>query len=93
MPLLGGCKILKIAGVRDSKKLGKGSNIDRSYCNEMVGEAAQTIIAYGDFTWFVFNDHYCPPSFEKGKYMDNQVYELEEVPWKEYQHSKGEKND
>lgn len=65
------------------KELGKEADIDRSYYNEMVDEAVQTIIAYGDFTWFVSNDPYCPPPFEKGEYMDHPVYELEELPWKE----------
>ena len=67
------------------KELGKEADIDRNYYNEMVDEAVQTIVAYGDFTWFVSNDPYCPPLFEKGEYMDHPVYatEEEELPWKE----------
>lgn len=55
-------------------------DIDRSYYDALVNSAIETIIAYGDYTWFVSDDPYIGPSFEKGKYMDKPCYE-EPLPW------------
>lgn len=40
------------------KELGKESDIDRSYYDAMVDEAAQAISQYGDLEWFVSDDPY-----------------------------------
>lgn len=45
----------------------KEKDIDRSYYDRMVDEAVKTIIAYGDFEWFVSDDPYVGPAFEDGK--------------------------
>lgn len=55
-------------------------DIDRSYYDALVNSAIETIIAYGDYTWFVSDDPYIGPSFEKGEYMDKPCYE-EPLPW------------
>lgn len=50
------------------RQLGKQDNIDRSYYDNLVTEAAHTIIAYGDLEWFVSDDPYIPPQFKEGPY-------------------------
>ncbi|MCC8151374.1 MAG: DUF5906 domain-containing protein [Lachnospiraceae bacterium] len=62
------------------KELGKEEDIDLSYYENLVDEARKAIVTYGDFTWFVSNDPYIGPSFEKGEHMDKPCYE-EELPW------------
>ena len=62
------------------KENGREDIIDRSYYNALVDSAIGTIIAYGDFTWFVSDDPYIGPPFEKGEYMDKPCYE-EPLPW------------
>ena len=42
-------------------------DIDRSYYDQMVNEARDTICKYGDFEWFVSNDNYEEPPFVGGK--------------------------
>lgn len=63
------------------KERGLEDCIDRSYYDAMVDEAVNTIVAYGDYSWFVSDDPYIGPSFEKGDFMNKPVYE-EELPWK-----------
>ena len=38
------------------RELGKESDIDRSYYDNMVDKAIETISKYGDFEWFVAED-------------------------------------
>ncbi|MBS4930291.1 MAG: hypothetical protein KH020_03000 [Clostridiales bacterium] len=57
-------------------KLGKESDIDRSYYDKLVDDAVKELIAYGDFEWFVSDDPYIEPEFKDGK----PVYE-EELPF------------
>ena len=54
------------------KELGKEDYIDRSYYDNLVTEAAHTIISYGDLEWFVSDDPYISPPYKDGKpvYMD-----------------------
>ena len=62
------------------KELGREDDIDRSYYDNLVTEAAHSITSFGDLEWFVSDDPYIPPSFEKGEYMDRPVYD-EVLPW------------
>lgn len=58
------------------KSIGKENDIDTSYYNALVDDAAESIAMYGDFEWFVSDDPYNPPPYKDGK----PVY-LEEIPW------------
>lgn len=62
------------------KEQHREDDIDKSYYNTLVDDAVETIIAYGDFEWFVSDDPYVGPPFEKGEYMEHPVYD-EELPW------------
>ena len=46
------------------KDLGMADNIDRTYYNNLVDEAAHEISKYGDFEWFVSNDIDNKPPFD-----------------------------
>ena len=63
------------------KELEREDDIDRSYYDKLVDDAVSTIIAYGDFEWFVSDDPYVGPPFEKGDFMNKPIYDVE-VPWK-----------
>lgn len=56
--------------------LGKRKDIDYSYYDRLVDDAAETIAFYGDLEWFISNDPYNPPPYRDGK----PVY-VEEIPW------------
>ena len=43
------------------KTLGKQDDIDRSYYDKLVNDAADAIASYGDFEWFVSDDPYVGP--------------------------------
>ena len=58
------------------KTMGKENDIDRSYYDKLVDDAAESIAMHGDFEWFVSNDPYNPPEYKDGK----PIY-LEEIPW------------
>ena len=58
------------------KTLSKEDDIDRSYYDKLVDDAAESIAMHGDFEWFVSNDPYNPPPYKDGK----PIY-LEEIPW------------
>lgn len=62
------------------KELGKENDIDKSYYDKLVDDARMSIAAHGDIYWFVSDDPYVPPSFEKGEFMDRPCYQ-EELPW------------
>ena len=49
------------------KELHKEDMIDRSYYEELVDDAIASLIAYGDYEWFVSDDPYIPPEFKDGK--------------------------
>ena len=63
------------------KELGREADIDESYYKELVDDAAMSIMSYGDLEWFISEDPYIGPSFEKGEFMDKPVY-TEELPWR-----------
>ena len=42
------------------KTMGKENDIDRSYYDNLVNAAVETISKYGDFEWFVSDDPYIP---------------------------------
>lgn len=46
------------------KEFKKMDDIDRSYYDQMVNEAVNTISQYGDFEWFVSDDPYISPKKE-----------------------------
>ena len=46
------------------KELGKESDIDRSYYNNLVDDAVASISEYGDFEWFVSDDPYDGPEYD-----------------------------
>lgn len=58
------------------KELEKEDDIDTSYYENLATEAAQAILAYGDYEWFVSDDPYVGPEFVDGI----PVYE-EELPF------------
>ena len=49
------------------KNLNKEDCIDEDYYKTLVTEAAQTIISYGDLTWFVSDKPYKKPKYVDGK--------------------------
>ena len=49
------------------KELHKEDMIDCSYYEELVDDAVASLIAYGDYEWFVSDDPYIPPEFKDGK--------------------------
>ena len=56
--------------------------IDRSYYDNLVNDAIGTIIAYGDYDWFVSDDPYIGPEFVPGEEMSYPVYiDDEEIPF------------
>ena len=55
------------------RRLGKQDDIDRSYYDNMVDKAVDTISKFGDFEWFVSDDPYISPWFN----TDNP----DAVPW------------
>lgn len=48
-------EVVKEAGLTDA--------IDTKYYDELVDEAAHSLVAYGDLTWFTSDDPYIPPTF------------------------------
>jgi len=54
------------------KTLGKESDIDRTYFDDLATEAVNTISQYGDFEWFVSDDQYISPIFVNGKPIYNE---------------------
>lgn len=49
------------------RELGKEEDIDRSYYDNLVTDAAHAIVAYGDLEWFVSDDPYISPPYRDGK--------------------------
>lgn len=47
------------------KELGKESDIDRSYYDKLVTDAAESISTYGDLEWFVSDDKYIGPDYDE----------------------------
>ena len=58
------------------KELDKLDDIDRSYYDNLVTDAAQNIAIYGDLEWFISDDPYVGPPFVDGK----PIY-LDEIPF------------
>lgn len=46
------------------KDLGKEDDIDRSYYDNLVDGAIESISKYGDFSWFVSDDPYIGPKYD-----------------------------
>lgn len=67
---VGGTKGFRWMEAEMVRELGKEADIDRSYYEEMVSGAIEAISQYGDFEWFVSEDHYVGPNYdEDGKPM------------------------
>lgn len=67
---VGGTKGFRWMEAEMVQELGKEADIDRSYYDKMVDEAVEAISQYGDFEWFVSEDHYVSPDYdEDGKPM------------------------
>lgn len=49
------------------KLLHKEADVDRSYYDKLVNQAANDISEYGDFEWFISEDPYDVPPFVGGK--------------------------
>ena len=47
------------------KELGKENDIDRSYYDELVDTAVESISDYGDFEWFTSDDPYIGPNYDE----------------------------
>ena len=63
--------------------LNKQNDIDRSYYDNLVNDAIESISQYGDFEWFVSDDPYIGPEYTKdGRPVYNPV-EDESPPWYE----------
>lgn len=62
------------------RELGKEDDIDRSYYDALVDGAVETIVAYGDISWFTSDDPYIGPTFDMGDYMNKPVY-TDETPF------------
>lgn len=58
------------------KTLGKEADIDRSYYDRLVTEAANDISQYGDLEWFISDDPYVEPPYKNGVpiYLDTGGY-------------------
>ena len=67
---VGGTKGFRWMEAEMVRALEKETDIDRSYYDKMVDEAVEAISQYGDFEWFVSEDHYVGPNYdEDGKPM------------------------
>lgn len=62
------------------KELGKEDDIDRSYYENLVDKAIETISQYGDFSWFVSDD----PYVKHVDITDTPPWEGPDDPWREY---------
>ena len=58
------------------RSANKEADIDRSYYDNLVNDAAESISMYGDLEWFISDDPYNPPPYKDGM----PVY-LDEIPW------------
>lgn len=56
------------------KEVGAEGVIDKGYYDDLVTDAVQTIVVYGDYEWFVSDDPYIEPPYKDGKpvYLDGQ---------------------
>ena len=57
------------------KELNKEDCIDRLYYDNLVTDAANTIITYGDIEWFRSDEPYVEPEFKDGRpvYTDYKI--------------------
>ena len=62
------------------KELNKEDDIDRSYYQTLADKAIATLIAYGDYEWFVSDDEYISPPFDSGRIVNK---DKDEIPWGE----------
>jgi hypothetical protein len=60
------------------KTLGKENDIDYTYYNKLVDDAADAIAMYGDFEWFISDDPYIGPEIDSNGrpvyYPDDDEY-------------------
>ena len=54
--------------------LGKEDDVNKDYYISLVNDAIETIIAYGDYEWFVSDDPYIGPNYIDGKPIYNNKY-------------------
>ena len=47
------------------KELGKQDDIDRTYYDDLANTAIETISEYGDYEWFVSDDPYIGPEYDR----------------------------
>lgn len=52
------------------KSLGREDQLDISYWVNEAHKAMGTLVAFGDYTWFVSNDPYISPNYISGEFMD-----------------------
>lgn len=62
------------------KELDKIEDIDRSYYDALVNDAVESLVAYGDFSWFVSDDPYIGPDFVDGKPVYGDVVPYFKAP-------------
>lgn len=62
------------------KELNKEEDIDRNYYKNLTDKAVQTLIAYGDYEWFVSDDEYISPPFDSGRVVGRNT---DVLPWGE----------
>ena len=58
----------------------RDDQIDKSFYQNLADDAIKTIIAYGDYEWFVSDAPYVGPEFAEDEYGRHPVYH-EEMPW------------
>ena len=63
------------------RKLGKESDIDRSYYDKLVDAAVETISQFGDFAYFASDDPYIGPPMYNGRPLYYPADDPNEVPW------------
>lgn len=61
----------------ETVKLSDSDIIDRSYYDDLVNKAVESLIVYGNYEWFVSDDPYIRPSFIDGV----PVYEEDAIPF------------
>ena len=70
----------KLNDVEVVKELNKEDCIDRSYYDNLVREAGETIVAYGSISWFASDEPYLEAPFSGGKIV-NKDGDVEALPF------------
>lgn len=69
-----GSKGYRWLDAEEVKAKGNYDIIDTSYYEKLVNDAIDSMIAYGDYTWFVSDDPYVEPEFLNGPYGKYPYY-------------------